>query len=199
MIHAKDVVTACPECGVSVFRHEGKHYTPLRDYLLSGDMFGRDCDPEFRRAYIEHRCSPEDLERYENVADGVVEALKQLIEDNPPQWTQGELQDAAADAHDSYAKLREVTARTGLTRECPRCGAAAGSPCENLLERRRGNTVQTKNPHEERTPLPETVAAAEVALAREEAQAAYGVLSEIQEALKTDSALEKLLRLAERC
>lgn len=199
MIHAHDVVTACPECGESVFLHEDKHYTPLREFLLSGDMFGRNRDPEFRRAYVEHRCSPENVERYENTADGVVTALKQLIEDNPPQWTQGELQAAAADAQDSYAKLREVTARTGLTTECPRCGAAAGHPCENLLERRRGNTVPTKNSHEERTPLPESVAAAEVALAREEAQTAYGVLSEIQEALKTERALEKLLRLAERC
>lgn len=199
MQYAHDVVTACPECGVSVFLHESKHYTQLRDFLLSGDLFGRNRDPEFRRAYVEHRCSPEDLERYENVADGVVAALKQLIEDNPPQWTQGELQAAAADAHDSYTKLRAVTARAGLTRVCPRCGADAGSPCENLLERRRGNAVPTKNAHEERTPLPETVAAAEVALAREGAQTAYGALSEIQEALKTDRALEKLLRLAERC
>ena len=199
MMHARDVVTPCPECGVSVFQYEGKHYTPLKDFLLSGDMFGRNRNPEFRRTYVEHRCSLEDLERCENVADGVVTALKQLLEDNPPQRTQGELQDAAAAAHDSHARLRDVAARAGLTRECPRCGAAAGRPCENLLERRRGNTVPTKHPHEERTPLPETVAAAEVALAREEAHTAYGVLSEIQEALKADNALQKLIRLAERC
>lgn len=199
MKYPQNVVTGCPECGVSVFGHEGKLYTPLREYLLTGTMVGRDRDPEFRRAYIEHSCRPEDLERYGTVAEGVVAALKQLIEDNPLRWLQSDLQEAAADSHTRYTQLREITARAGLTRECPRCGAAVGNPCENLMERKRGNTVPTKNPHEERMPLPETVEAAELDLAREATADAYSVLNQIQEALKTDSALEKLLRIAERC
>jgi uncharacterized Zn finger protein (UPF0148 family) len=199
MTYPQNIITGCPECGVSVFEHEGKLYTPLREYMLSGTMVGRDRDPEFRRTYVEHRCRPEDLERYGAVAEGVVEALKKLIEDNPPRWLQSDLQAAGTVAHTSYTKLREITVRAGLTRECPRCGAGIGNPCENLMERKRGNTVPTKNPHEERTPLPDTVEASELDAAREETADAYGVLNRIQEALKTDRALEKLLRIAERC
>lgn len=197
MIHAHDVIADCLQCGVSVFQYEGKHYTPLREFLLSGDMFGKKRDPEFRRVYVEHRCRPEDLERYEAAAEGVVTALKQLAEDNRSQRTYDELQDAAEAAHASQITLRETTARTGMSRDCPRCGAPLGAPCENLLERRRGNTVPTKNPHNERIPLPGTVEAFELDLMREETAAAYGLLSEIQEALKADRALEKLIRLAE--
>jgi hypothetical protein len=199
MKYPQNVITGCTECGVSVFEHEGKNYTPLREYLLSGTMVGRDRDPEFRRTYVQHRCRPEDLERYSVVAEGVVEALKKLIEDNPPQWLSSDLQAAGAAAHDSYSKLQEITARTGLTRECPRCGAGVGKPCENLTERKKGNAVPTKNAHGERMPLPDTIEAAELSVAREETAEAYGLLSQIQEALKSDRALEKLLRLAERC
>lgn len=199
MHYAHDVVTGCPHCGLSVFEHEGKRYTPLREFLLSGDLFGKNRDPEFRRVYVEHTCRPEDLESYVSATEGVVDALKQFIDDNPPRFTYDELQEAATTAHSSQVQLREVTASAGLSRDCPRCGAAVGSPCENLLERKRGRLVPTKNPHDERTPLPETIEAAELGLAREETAEAYGLLAEIQEALKTDRALEKLLRLAERC
>lgn len=198
MKYPQNVVTGCPECGVSVFEHEGKLYAPLREYMLSGTMVGRDRDPEFRRTYVEHRCRPEDLERYSVAAEGVIESLMRLIEDNPPRWLQSDLRDAGSAAHASYTKLREITARAGLTRVCPRCSAGIGSPCENLMERKRGNTVSTKNPHEERMPLPDTVEASELEAAREETAEAYGLLHQIQEALKTDTALEKLLRLAER-
>lgn len=198
MKYPLNVTTGCQKCGIPVFEHELKYYTPLREYLLTGSMIGRDRDLAFRRTYVEHRCRPEDLDRYQTVAEDVVNGLKQLIEDNPPQWLQTDLREAAATVHTSYSKLREVTARTGLTRACPRCGAGIGSPCENLAERKRGNTVPTKNSHEERMPLPETVEAAELNLAREENAEAYGLLHQIQEALRTDGALEKLLRLAER-
>jgi ribosomal protein S27AE len=199
MKYPQNTITGCPECGASVFEHEGKNYTPLREYLLSGTMVGRDRDVEFRRTYVEHSCRPEDLDRYSSVAQGVVEALKKLIEDNPPQWLSSDLQAAGAAAQDSYSKLQEITARTGLTRECPRCGAGVGSPCENLTERKKGNVVPTKKAHEERMPLPDTIEAAELSGAREETAEAYGLLSQIQEALKSDRALEKLLRIAERC
>jgi uncharacterized Zn finger protein (UPF0148 family) len=199
MKYPQNLITGCLECGVSVFEHEGKNYTPLGEYLLSGPLVGRDGDVQFRRTYVEHRCRPEDLERYSVVAEGVVEALTKLIEDNPPQWLSSDLQVAGKEAHERYSKLQEVTARTGLTRECPRCGAAVGSPCENLTERKKGNVVPTKKAHEERMPLPDTVEASELELAREETAEAYGVLFEIQEALKTDRTLEKLLRIAERC
>ena len=199
MKYPQNVITGCPECGVTVFEHDGKRYTPLDEYLLSGTMVGRERDVEFRRTYVEHRCRPEDLERYGVAAEGVIEGLKKLIEDNPPRWLSSDLQAAGTAAHDSYSKLQEVTARAGLTRECPRCGAAVGAPCENLTERRRGNVVATKKAHEERMPLPETIEATELNLAREETAGAYGLLSEIQEALKSDRALEKLLRIAERC
>jgi ribosomal protein S27AE len=199
MKYPRNIITGCPECGVTVFDHDGKHYTPLGEYLLSGDMLGHDRHVEFRRTYVEHTCRPEDLDRYSVVAESVIEGLKRLIEDNPPQWLSSDLQAAGAAAHTSYSKLQEVTARTGLTRECPRCGAGVGSPCENLTERRRGNVVPTKKAHEERMPIPDTIEASELQLAREETAGAYGLLSEIQEALKTDRALEKLLRIAERC
>ncbi|MEO3931374.1 hypothetical protein WMO79_00980 [Micrococcaceae bacterium Sec7.4] len=199
MNYPRNVITGCPDCGVSVFEHDGKRYTPLGRYLLSGTMVGRERDVEFRRTYVEHRCRPEDLERYSVAAEGVIEGLKRLIEDNPPRWLSSDLQDAGTAAHDSYSKLQEITARVGLTRECPRCGVGVGSPCENLTERRRGNVVPTKKAHEERMPLPDTIEAAELDLAREETAQAHGVLFEIQEALKSDRALEKLLRLAERC
>lgn len=199
MTYPQNVITGCPECGVSIFEHEGKRYTPLGEYLLSGTMVGRNRDLEFRRTYVEHRCRPEDLERYAVVAEGVVEGLKKLIEDNPPRWLSSDLQDAGQAAHESYSKLQEVTARAGLTRECPRCGVPVGDPCENLTERKKGNTVPTKKAHEERMPLPGTIEASELELAREETAGAYGLLFEIQDALKTDRALEKLLRLAERC
>jgi uncharacterized Zn finger protein (UPF0148 family) len=198
MKYPQNVLTGCPECGVSAFEHEGKLYTPLAEYLLSGTMVGRDRDPEFRRTYVQHRCRPEDLERYSVVAEGVVDALKKLIEDNPPQWLHSDLPEAAEAAHASQSRLRGVTARAGLARECPRCNAGIGSPCENLLERKRGNIVPTKNAHEERIPLPETIEASELDTAREETAEAYGLLYQMQEALKTSSALEKLLSIAER-
>ena len=198
MKYTQDIVTGCPDCGVSVFRYEGKHYAPLREYLLTGQIIGRERDIEFRRAYVDHQCRPEDLDRYSKVAEDVVDGLKKLIEDNPPQWLQSDLQEAADTAKARYTRLRAITARNGLTRSCPRCQVDAGQPCENLTERKRGNRVPTKNPHEERVPLPGTVEAAELDQAREETSAAYGLLFQIQEALKTDTALEKLLRLAER-
>lgn len=198
MKYPQNVITGCLKCGVSVFEHEGKFYTPLGEYLLSGTMVGRERDVEFRRTYVQHSCRPEDLARYSTVAEGVVEALKKLIEENIPQWLRSDLQDAATAAHTISAKLRVITARAGLTRECPRCNAGVGNPCENLIERKRGNVVPTKNAHEERLPLPDTVEASEMVLAREETAEAYGMLSEIQEAFKTERALEKLLRLAER-
>lgn len=199
MKYPQNVITGCLECGVSVFEHAGKNYTPLGEYLLSGPMVGHDRDVQFRRTYVDHRCRPEDMERYSVAAEGVVEALKKLIEDNPPQWRSSDLQGAGAAAHASYSTLQEVTARTGLTRDCPRCGAGVGDPCENLTERKKGNVVPTKKAHEERMPLPDTIEASELELAREETAGAYGLMFEIQEALKTDRALEKLLRLAERC
>lgn len=198
MTYPRNVITGCRDCGVTVFEHDGKHYSPLQEYLLSGPMVGRERDVEFRRTYVEHRCRPEDLERYSLVAEGVIEGLKRLIEDNPPRWLSSDLQAAGTAAHETYAALQEVTARAGLTRDCPRCEVAAGDACENLTERKRGNVVATKKPHEERMPLPGTVEAAEIDLAREETAGAYGLLHEIQEALGTDRALEKLLRLAER-
>lgn len=197
MYYAHDVVTGCPHCGVPVFEHQGKHYTPLQEFLLSGDLFGRNRDPEFRRVYVEHICKAEDLERYERAAEDAVAALKQLAEDNRSTQTYEDLQKANDAARDSQAQLRETAASTGMSRDCPRCGAPVGSPCENLLERRRGNTVPTKNPHDERTPLPGTVEAAQLDLAREETAGAYGLVAEIQEALKSDRALETLIRLAE--
>ncbi|MCB5280586.1 hypothetical protein [Arthrobacter sp. ES1] len=199
MKYPQNVITGCPDCGVSVFDHDGKRYTPLGEYLLSGNMVGRERDVQFRRTYVEHTCRPEDLERHSVVAEGVIEGLKKLIEDNPPRWLSSDLQAAGKAAHDSYSKLQEVTARTGLTRECPRCGAGVGNPCENLTERRRGNVVPTKKAHEERMPLPDTAEASDMQLARDETADAYGLLFEIQEALKSDRALEKLLHLAERC
>jgi hypothetical protein len=192
-------VTGCPDCGVSVFLYEGKHYAPLREYLLTGQIIGNDTDIQFRRAYIEHQCLPEDLDRHSQVTEDVVGALKALIEDNPPEWLQGDLQRASKTAKSKYAKLQEITARNGLSRPCPRCNVDVGRPCENLSERKRGNSVPTKNPHEERVPLPGTVEAAELDLAREETSEAYGLLYQIQEALKTNNALEKLLHLAEQC
>lgn len=199
MKYPQNVITGCLECGVSVFEHEGKNYAPLSEYLLSGPMVGHDRDVQFRRTYVEHRCRPEDLEHYSLVAEGVIEGLKRLIEDNPPRWLSSDLQDAGTAAQETYVALQEITARAGLTRDCPRCDVAIGDACENLTERKRGNVVPTKKPHEDRMPLPGTVDAAEIDLAREETAGAYGLLHEIQEALKTDRALEKLLRLAERC
>lgn len=199
MTYPQNIITGCRDCGVSVFEHEGRFFTPLGDYLLSGSMVGRTRDVEFRRTYVEHRCRPEDLESYSVVAAGVIEGLKKLIEDNPPRWLSSDLQSAGSAAHDSYTRLQEITARAGLTRECPRCGAEVGNPCENLTERKKGNVVPTKKAHEERMPLPDTAEASELTLAREETAEAYGVLHEIREALNSDRALEKLLRLAERC
>lgn len=198
MRYPQNIVTGCPKCGVSVFAHESKLFTPLREYLLSGAMVGRDRDLEFRRTYIEHRCRPEDLDRHRHVAEGVVAALEQLLEDNPPQWLQSDLQEADVAARTSYSALQQITARAGLTRECPRCQVGIGTPCENLTERRRGNTVPTKNAHAERMPLPETIEAAELKLAREETAEAYGLLHQIQEALQATDALKRLLRLVEQ-
>lgn len=198
MKYPQAALKGCPKCGASVFDYEGRLYSPLREYLLTGNLVGRGQAPEFRRAYVEHSCRLEDLEQFQQDAEGVVSALKRLIEDNPPTWLPEDLRDAATAAQASNSRLREVTASAGLTRECPRCGTGVGDPCENLLERKRGNTVPTKNPHQERLPLPETLEAAQIDLAREESSEAHGLLNEIREALKTEGALTKLLRLAER-
>lgn len=37
-----------------------------------------------------------------------------------------------------------------LANECPKCGAAPGASCLNLLERKNGRDVATKMPHSER-------------------------------------------------
>ncbi|KIA72667.1 hypothetical protein ANMWB30_24350 [Arthrobacter sp. MWB30] len=179
-------------------RYWDKLYTPVREFLLTGQFLGRRPDLNFRRTYIEHTCRPEDLSNHSELARKVTEALKQLIEDNPPQWAPHDLKRAAETARDRQKTLRELIFWHGLTRECPRCGAGTGEPCENLSERKRGNTITTKNPHDERIPLPETVEASELERAREETTEAYGLLHQIRDALATDDALQKLVRLAEQ-
>lgn len=200
MSSSQNIVIGCPKCGVSVFQYEGKSYTPVREYLLTGQLIGRGRDEgiRFRRAYVDHQCLVEDMSKHSELTESIVAALEKLIEDNPPQWLQHDLRDASNAANTMREKLQEVTLRNGLIRQCPRCQADIGKPCENLTERKRGNSVPTKNPHEQRLPLVDTVEGTELKLAREKAADAYGLLFEIQEALKTENALEKLLRLAER-
>lgn len=195
----RNVIIGCPQCGVSVFQHQGQRYTPVREYLLTGQLIGRDRgeDVQFRRAYVKHQCLPEDLGKHSELTESIVTALEKIIEDNPPQWLQQDLRDASNAATTMREKLQEVTLRSGLVRQCPRCQADIGMPCENLTERKRGNSVPTKHPHDERLPLVDTVEGTELKLAGEKAADAYGLLFEIQEALKAENALEKLLRLAE--
>ena len=41
-----------------------------------------------------------------------------------------------------------------LERKCPKCGAAPGEGCENLLERNKGGKkTYTRHPHQERYPM----------------------------------------------
>jgi predicted nucleic acid-binding Zn-ribbon protein len=119
-------VTGCPDCGVSVFLYEGKHYAPLREYLLTGQIIGNDTDIQFRRAYIEHQCLPEDLDRHSQVTEDVVGALKALIEDNPPEWLQGDLQRASKTAKSKYAKLQEITHETDSVDHAPAAMSMSG-------------------------------------------------------------------------
>lgn len=200
MRYNQDVAIGCPQCGVSVFVHENKLYVPVRGYLLTGQLIGQDRTGgvAFRRAYVDHQCRVEDLDAYSRASESVVTALEKLIEDNPPQWLGDDLIDASKTAHTTREKLREVTERKSLTRGCPKCGVSAGDPCENLAERKRGNHALTKNPHSERLPQIDTVEGSELKLAREEAAEAHGLLYRIQDALKADNALEKLLHLAQR-
>lgn len=51
------------------------------------------------------------------------------------------------------ANLQNELNTAAYARECPKCGAAAGEECENLIERHKhGKTVHTKAPHQERYP-----------------------------------------------
>lgn len=199
MNNYQDVFVACTDCGISVFQYQGQRYIPVAGYLLTGQIIGpnRDIDVGFRRAYVEHQCRPEDIEKHSELTKSIVAALEILIEDNPPRWLQEDLLRAASEASNMREKLKEVVLRTGLNRPCPRCDAQLGEPCGNLAERKRGNRVHTKNPHDERLPLVGTVEASELDLARSQAGKAHGLVFQIQEQLRTDNALVNLRQLVE--
>jgi hypothetical protein len=52
----------------------------------------------------------------------------------------------------TYENDREEAQRLSLRKDCSRCGVKAGSPCENLTARAKGEHKLTRWPHQERMP-----------------------------------------------
>lgn len=189
--------SGCAYCGVSVYRHRGASYIPVKNRMLTGNLFvNHDPDLAHRHVWIEHECDPERVAKYAALRAEVAEKLSILIDENrPPAWMPELLIQQRLNAGEQLKELNELTTRYALTRSCPKCQVEIGEICENLTERRRGNTTATKNPHPERMPFGEAEEPEELLTAREHVAEQYQLVEETKSVLDDANALEGLLRL----
>lgn len=189
--------SGCVHCGISVYRHRKIDYIPVDRRMLTGNLFAHnDPDIGLRHVWVEHICDPERVDEYASLRAEVAEKLSNLIQENqPPEWLPEVLKQQHLDAKESLALLGELTTRLSLTRPCSKCGADVGESCENLSERKRGNTVATKNPHLERMPYGESSEPEELSRARQEVSERYRLVEQTKSILSDSNALERLLRL----
>lgn len=188
----------CPHCGLTVYRHEGHDYTPVKDQLLTGKILrarGEESDMAFRFVYVFHQCEPETVDAYTALRQRALDGLALLLAANPSRFDQADLMDAKADTDEKIRYLTQMTQDYGLTLECPRCGAGVGEPCENLSERNRGRMAYTRRPHDTRLPYAGTVEAAHLETLRTDIGDANTFMNKIVEALEGEKALEKLTAL----
>lgn len=189
---------SCPNCGVTVYHHQGRDYAPLAHQLLTGKIIhprGESSDMEFRFAYVPHDCEPETVDKFAELRQRALDGLGLLLAVTPSSFDQADLIDAKQSTDEKIAHLTEMTEQYGLTLECPRCGAGIGQPCENLSERKHGRLAYTRRPHETRLPYADTVEAKHLETIRAEVGDAVTFMNQINEALEGENALERLTAL----
>lgn len=183
----------CPACGRSALRDRGQLFDPVGSPVLTFSEENQRI--EQRPAYLVHLCRDEDIESYQERVQEVVARLTALRDDPGHAWDQADYVNARTVADGTLEELTNLVAAHALDRVCPKCGAQACTPCENLTERRQGRFAPTKAPHAERHPPVETVAGREIAALREQLADEQGLVHEIYQALAGDEAIEKLIAL----
>jgi hypothetical protein len=120
----------CKDCGVPVqwakTRYGGTH--PPLEYIGQTRIIDRNGVVQQVGHYEPHKCAEVALE-VALEAHRQQQAIKQ-----------------------SYEQDREEAQRLSLRKDCTRCGVKAGSPCENLTARAKGEHKLTRWPHQERMP-----------------------------------------------
>ena len=194
-------IIRCTTCGRSVYQYGQSLYDPLAGQYLTGQIIAatpQDGDVKERFVYVPHECRTDAVQDYEHQVQIVISELERLREQEASPWDQADYIDAQQAASAATAQMRDLISRHSLDRACPKCQVSPGHPCENLVERKRGNQVPTKNPHEQRIPEPESIPGREIAALREQAAEAGGFFVEVQRALESERALEKLIEIAQR-
>lgn len=185
----------CPTCGRGVVIHRDIALDPVAG--LHPTKAAHSSSIEDRFVYLIHQCRDADIETFQARCEEVVAQLEQLHESQRSPWDGADYVDARAAAERSAEDLRRLVARHALDRICPKCGVQVGAHCENLTQRRRGEHVPTKAPHQERTPLPESIAGQEIADRREQLGTERALVNQIYTALAGDEAIEKLLHIVQ--
>lgn len=119
--------------------------------------------------------------------------MQRRSEERRSPWDQADYVDAQQSARTSFDQLRELIAQHSLDRECPRCSAPVGARCANLTERKRGNELPTRNPHDERIPDVEMMPQSELARTQQRFSEQQSLVHRIYQSLNDEDALRKIL------
>lgn len=165
--------TDCLSCGVTVMVYQNTLYTPVSTPLLTGEITADGSStPAFRTAYLPHQCDPRDIDTFQHQRHHV-QAL--IAQHHPGALAAQHSAEHINQLHGDAAKLRRtidnLITTHGLTRPCPKCDVPVGEPCHNLNARKQQRTEYTKNPHEQRLPLPDQASIYDIAIQHTKLQA----------------------------
>lgn len=216
---------ACPNCGESVYvikkASEPGFYSLSDARVLTYD--GRVNPSNGRRSYgesrvlVPHKCSVAGVERVNKYRESFQNAISQLDAQisrlsselseirEQSEDTRDELNDLSLQKDDilkqlrfNRAELADARKEAALSRDCEKCGAEEGDPCEDLSKRKSGVLRYTKNPHDVR--IPETLEleergreVASLSIDYSELEKREEQLTSLLKELKTDSTSFRIL------
>lgn len=197
MTRTHSTKTVCRSCGTVAYEYRERLYVPIEDLVLTGRLTGNDPLVE-RYAFLPHTCEDSAVEEYAQLTAAVMAEMERLRDERRSPWSQADYVDAQQSARASYEQLRELIAQHSLEHECPRCSAPVGARCANLTERKRGNEVPTRNPHDERVPDVEQMPQSELARTQQRFSEQQSLAHRIYQSLHDEDAVRKILRQVQR-
>lgn len=140
--------SVCNTCGTKVFwtnRADKDRRIPLEQTGQTGWALSDDDTAYAIDIWKRHLCDPADVEHWNE--ERQERERKEAVFQAQRKLAAAQRQAAHQTEIDAY---REELWKIATSVACPKCNAEVDKRCVNLIELRKGNTVETQSPHQER-------------------------------------------------